>query len=111
MNDDIIVHYGVKGMKWGIRKRSRQSKDAFRLKTSRVATLSNAQLQRANKRMKLEQDFNKYRRKNLTDLLNLVGGALKYIGPMVVSAYATKAAANAGHPGAQAAVKLLSGGK
>lgn len=69
--DEILEHYGVKGMKWGVRKRSRQtesdSEDASRVvavksrakaqKTTRIFT--NEELEAAIKRMKLEQDFSK----------------------------------------------------
>lgn len=70
--DEILEHYGVKGMKWGQRKRrSRQtesnSADAERVgavktrvrtqKTTRI--LTNAELKDAIERMRLEQDFSK----------------------------------------------------
>jgi 2'-5' RNA ligase len=68
--EDVLEHYGVKGMKWGVRK-SRQtepnSADADRvgaLKT-RVSTqkttkvLSNQELRDALDRMRLEQEFSK----------------------------------------------------
>lgn len=68
--DEILEHYGVKGMKWGKRK-SRQtesnSADATRVgevktrvktqKTTKI--LTNAELKDAIERMRLEQDFSK----------------------------------------------------
>jgi ribosomal protein S18 acetylase RimI-like enzyme len=70
--DTILEHYGVKGMKWGVRKkRSRQtepdSEDSSRVSgvKSRVSTqkttkiLSTAELKDAIERMRLEQEFSK----------------------------------------------------
>lgn len=67
--DDFLVHFGVKGMKWGTRKASKTpkegpSKDAqtslairARAKRSKTKALSNAELQQAINRMNLEQQF------------------------------------------------------
>lgn len=68
---DVLEHYGVKGMKWGVRRKSRQvepSSDESRAtskslgrakknKTTRV--LTNAELRQAIERMRLEQEFSK----------------------------------------------------
>ena len=74
--DIELMHYGVKGMKWGVRrsdaqlakaakKREASSDDAnevadLRSKTkgpAGVSTLSNAELKTINERMNLEQNF------------------------------------------------------
>lgn len=65
--EDFLAHHGVKGMKWGTRKKgpkepaSKDSKTAMdlraRAKTSKVKALSNAELQAAINRMNLEQQF------------------------------------------------------
>lgn len=70
--EDILEHYGVKGMKWGVRKkRSRQtspdSEDETRVsgiktgvKTQKTTRhLSNQELEDAIKRMRLQQEFSK----------------------------------------------------
>lgn len=68
---DVLSHYGVKGMKWGVRRKSRQtdpaSADAVRVggvharvktqKTTKI--LSNQELQDAINRMNLEQQYTK----------------------------------------------------
>ena len=79
---DYIAHYGIKGMKWGIRKKavssgkkikskasslnkkriSSYSKDYQETKTLRRKSskkLSNDQLKTLNKRMELEQNYNR----------------------------------------------------
>jgi len=62
--DDILAHYGVKGMRWGHRTTSPASEDHTRTaaaksqaKTDGLKTLSNKQLQEAINRMNLEQQF------------------------------------------------------
>lgn len=66
--DDVMAHFGVKGMKWGVRKRSKDSDpsspDAARaassaaiIKTSGTKALSNKDLQDLVTRMNLERQF------------------------------------------------------
>lgn len=66
--ENVLAHYGVKGMKWGTRKQRKNapSSDALSARTTRVAakskgihTVSNAELQQAIRRMQLEQDFSR----------------------------------------------------
>lgn len=74
--DDYLAHYGVKGMKWGVRKdrqggrkptASRDKREARRLmkQTYKKGTqsLSNKELERLNKRMQLEQSHKELRKK------------------------------------------------
>lgn len=64
MQSDYLEHYGVKGMKWGVRKRRKPSrsvsKDYFEarsLSKKRPSELSNEQLRQLNKRLQLEQEY------------------------------------------------------
>lgn len=66
---DSLKHYGVKGMRWGVRKRgdrvpaierrpkSDDFKEAQALRKKRPAELSNAELKKLNERMQLEQNY------------------------------------------------------
>lgn len=62
--DDFLEHYGVKGMKWGVRKASKasapqKSEDYLRarqLKRKPTSSLSNSELKFLNERLNLEQN-------------------------------------------------------
>lgn len=68
--DDVLAHYGIRGMKWGVRRTKKQlnsahtSEDATkaheyktRAKTSGTSSLSNKELQHLVNRMNLEQQY------------------------------------------------------
>lgn len=71
--NNYLAHYGIKGMKWGIRKnrqsggssrrKSRQdgwsdeAREVQRLKKKKPQELSNAELKRMNERIQLEQNY------------------------------------------------------
>lgn len=63
--ENVLVHFGVKGMKWGQRKKDNPASSDSAAKTTTktavkkkgVHTVSNADLQAAIRRMQLEQDF------------------------------------------------------
>lgn len=70
--DNYLAHYGIKGMKWGVRKKrkssvSRDKREARRLmkQTYKKGTqsLSNKELEKLNKRMQLEQSHKELRKK------------------------------------------------
>lgn len=81
--DDILEHYGIKGMKWGVRRtdaqlarargkkfketpKNMQSKDAKKaksvkekVKTQGIDALSNDELQELTRRINLESNYNR----------------------------------------------------
>lgn len=63
---DSIQHFGVKGMKWGVRKKRRSSdfNEAQRLRKRNPDTLSNNELQILNNRMNLEAQYRNNRINN-----------------------------------------------
>lgn len=63
-NNEVLLHFGKKGMKWGVRKDSKtpssaDSQEASELRKKPVNQLSNAQLKTVNSRRQLEQQFTK----------------------------------------------------
>lgn len=72
MDNNELKHYGVLGMKWGIRKDrsssaarrkaktrgwSKDAKEVHRIKGKKVSALTNAELKKANERMNLERNY------------------------------------------------------
>lgn len=70
--DNELKHYGVKGMKWGVRRASRRrspSEDHVRakeLKKKKLSQLSNAELRELNNRMNLESQYKNLKRQNVS---------------------------------------------
>ena len=73
--DDVLAHFGVKGMRWGVRK-SESAKRAARkesedysstknLRKKPVSTLSNAELRKVNERIQLEQTYKQLNSKDI----------------------------------------------
>lgn len=72
--DRILAHYGVKGMKWGVRRKRTPGEPAHgdakrakrvvgRARNSGTDAISNKDLQAAITRMNLEQQYNRLRPK------------------------------------------------
>lgn len=80
MEKNCLQHYGVLGMKWGVRKdrsgsrfarrkRAPNSEDYERAKTLKkksVKQLSNAELRELNNRMQLESQYRNLKKQNIT---------------------------------------------
>lgn len=85
---DTVEHFGVKGMKWGVRKKRRSAdfNEAQRLRKKNPDTLSNKELQTLNTRMNLE---NQYR----TNRINNQSQARKYAKQILVGTAVSTATA------------------
>lgn len=76
-NEEILEHFGIKGMKWGVRRSNpsaEPSSDAARsdaavskLRKDGLKALSNEELQTVVTRLNLEQNFNKVRPRTATE--------------------------------------------
>ena len=78
MNNELY-HYGVLGMKWGVRRnRSRSggsrkkrsmsddARDASTIKKKKVSQMSNAELRKLNERTRLEQEYSRLNPKSVS---------------------------------------------
>ena len=91
--NDVLMHFGVKGMRWGVRnaeskKRiAREESEDYastkKLRKQPVSTLSNAELRKINERIQLEQTYKQLTAKDVskgrsasTKLLRRVGNKI-----------------------------------
>lgn len=102
--EDFLEHYGVKGMRWGVR-RGRNAKEAPSAEASRAANirdrakrskpkaLSNAELREAIERMNLEQQFKRLSTNEKPVVTRFIASTLQEIGKREVQAAVAKKAA------------------
>ena len=57
-HDDVLAHYGIKGMRWGVRKsRIKGAKKWSSSKKAKIDGMSDDQLRRINNRLRLEKEY------------------------------------------------------
>lgn len=100
---DFLAHHGVKGMKWGVRKKaprkmSSDFKKTAKLRSRHPSELSNKQLKTINERTNLEQN---YKRMNPT---KIAAGIAAVSGLLATAEIANKTIKYLGSPAGKAAV-------
>ena len=94
-----LYHYGVKGMKWGIRKEHQSSdsrkkrskmedwsddaKEANRISKKKVSQMSNAELQQLNNRKNLEQQYSRLNPSTISRGMKYVATAATITGTAI----------------------------
>lgn len=92
-----IMHFGIKGMKWGQRKARPLSTEAKakqavkdKVKADKVGSVTNKQLQDSIRRMQLEQDFKRLSVNEKSGVARWISSMFLEIGKREVQAYAAK---------------------
>lgn len=91
--ENELYHYGVLGMKWGVRRdRSRSggsrrkrsmsddAREASAIKKKKVRQMSNAELKKLNERTRLEQEYSRLNPNAAKKGLKFVAGAVGIMG-------------------------------
>lgn len=82
-DDAILIHAGVKGMKWGVRKDRRKSDDYVKsraLKARGIDNLSTKELKSLNERLNLERNYHKMSPGKIATGKSIAKGTLAVIG-------------------------------
>lgn len=93
--NDILEHFGIKGMRWGVRRargsrKSEDYKESRRLKKKakvKTKALSNAELKKLNERLQLEQNYTNLKNQKYNRGMKVARDVLA-IGTTISSAYA-----------------------
>ena len=83
--DKTLQHYGIPGMKWGVRRSEAQlarargkkswsddAKEAKKIKKKKVNQMSNSELKKVNERVRLEQEYSRLNPKTVKKGMNAV---------------------------------------
>ena len=119
--DNELYHYGILGMRWGIRKSrsgsggskktskkriaSDDAKDAMSLKKKKVYEMSNAELRRLNDRQNLEKTYRQNNKSIIAKGLKFVTASAALLGTGLKIYSDTSKLIEIGEPAAKAAIK------
>lgn len=105
-HDDVLAHYGIKGMRWGVRKQ--RIKDAKRWtskKQAKIDGMSDDQLKKVNNRLRLEKEYKQLTQSKLEKYRKRAGKAVEEAAFNTLQTVLQKGLKKAASQGGSAAVK------
>lgn len=106
MSHSELMHFGVKGMKWGVRKsRIKNSKKWSSSKQAKIDGMSDDQLRRINNRIRLEKEYRQLTQTRMERYRNKAGKAAEEAAFNTLQNVLQKGIKNAASKGGSAALK------
>lgn len=90
LSDDELEHSGVKGMRWGQRKRDKKEAAAVAAAKPKAKDMDDDQLKSAINRIKLEKEYAKLTAPEISEGRKIVGRILKDVGEQQAKNYLNK---------------------
>lgn len=95
MNTASLQHFGIPGMRWGVRRKRNTSSDndaARSIQKKHISEMSNEELKKLTTRLQLERQYKDLNPSAIATGRKLVGTITSDIGKQLVKNYTTKAA-------------------
>lgn len=106
MSHSELMHYGIKGMRWGARKsRIKNSKKWSSSKQAKIDGMSDDQLKKANNRLRLEKEYKQLTQTKLEKYRKRVGKAAEEAAFNTLQGFLQKGFKSAASMGGSAAIK------
>lgn len=106
MSHSELMHFGVKGMKWGVRKsRIKNSKKWSSGKQAKIDGMSDDQLRRINNRIRLEKEYRQLTQTRMERYRNKAGKAAEEAAFNTLQGFLQKGFKSAASRGGSAAIK------
>lgn len=105
-HDDVLAHYGIKGMRWGVRKsRIKGAKKWSSSKQAKIDGMSDDQLRRINNRIRLEKEYRQLTQTRMERYRSKAGKAAEEAAFNTLQGMLQKGLKKAASQGGSAAIK------
>ena len=105
-HDDVLAHYGIKGMRWGVRKsRIKGAKKWSSSKQAKIDGMSDDQLRRINNRIRLEKEYRQLTQTRMERYRSKAGKAAEEAAFNTLQGVLQKGLKKAASRGGSAAIK------